>query len=137
MAELREIKLLFIASALKDYMQRNKRGMEREIIRRNVRNTDELLKSIQFRTFQESAEGNATLSFALQGRFVDMGVGKGHPLGGGPNSTIAALSRAKGRKPQKVYSPIVYGNLNGLINDQLYGFTEETVKNIKQNLHAS
>ena len=137
MADLKDIKLLFIASALKDYMQRNKRGMEREIIRRNTRNTDELLNSIQFRTFQENAEGNATLSFALHGRFVDMGVGKGNPLGGGPNSTVEALSKAKGRKPQKIYSPIVYGNLNGLINDLLYGFTEESINTIKKNLNAT
>lgn len=131
-----DLKLAFVQKVLQDYMQRVVNTMRKEIIRRNVRVTDDLLKSLSYKVYQQQADGNAALSFAEWGRMVDMGVGRGNPLSGlaGVRSTIKGK---KGRKPKKIYSPIAYGQLNGLMGDLLYGFTEETKTLIKNELNAN
>lgn len=130
-----DLKLSFIQKALKDYMTDVSQAMKQIIVRKNARDTDTLLNSLKFKTYQESAQGNADLSFAEWGRMLDMGVGKEHPLSGIAGTRNALNETRKKsertRKPLKIYSPIVYGKLNGLIGDLAYGFTEETIQSLK------
>lgn len=128
-----DLKLAFINKALTDYMQSVIKRMKSVIIKKDVRFTDELLKSFHFNVFQSNADGNANLNFAEWGRMIDMGVGRGHPLGG-IKATSELIDKAKQRKPVKIYSPIAYGQLNGLIGDLMYGFTEETKSILKKEL---
>ena len=72
-----------------------------------------------------------------------MGAGRGHPLGGLTAVTVTLqASRKKGlaqvadriRKPKKIYSKIVYSRVPYLHNRLLYGYTEETIALLKQEL---
>ena len=131
---------LFIRKALQEYMTDVIAAMRREIQRRGLKDTGDLLESLSYNVYQRDAQGNGTLSFAEWGRMLDMGVGRGHPLGGLKNLEDA-LSQKRGkdrvRKPQQIYSPIAYGKLNGLIGELSYGFTEETKQAIIAELDAS
>ena len=72
-----------------------------------------------------------------------MGAGRGHPLGGlkstlvslrSQNKTGIALSKDNVRKPKKIYSKPAYGNITWLQNELLYGYTEETIAALKQEM---
>lgn len=132
-----DLKIAFVHKVLADYMQEVIVAMRRQIIRRDVRVTDELLNSLAYKVYQQAAQGNANLNFAEWGRMIDMGVGRAHPLSGLTATAEAIAEKSDkhtGRKPKKIYSPIAYGKLNGLIGDLLYGFTEETMAVLKQNI---
>lgn len=134
-----DLKLTFINKALTDYMKEVSAAMEAAIQKTDAIDTKTLLQSIHYKVYQQTAQGNADLSFAEWGRFVDMGVGKGHPLGGIKNMSKlierqTGKRKAKKRKPKKIYSPIVWGKLNGLYGDLSYGFTEETIASLKKEL---
>lgn len=133
-----DLKLAFVQRCLDDYMRRVVEAMRREIVKRNVIDTGELLKSLSYAVYQKAVgDGSAGLSFAEWGRMIDMGVGRGHPLGGLKATREALGEDSKGRKPRKFYSPIAYGKLNGLMGDLLYGYTEETKAIIKKELDAA
>jgi hypothetical protein len=131
-----DLKIAFVQKALADYMAGVIAAMRRKIMKTDARVTDELLNSFAFQTFQRDAEGNANLSFSEWGRFIDMGFGRGHPLGG-IQATSDTLKEKSGRKPNKIYSPIAYGKLDGLIGDLMYGFTEETIAVLKQQIEGN
>ena len=128
-----DLKLAFVHRCLTDYMQSVIKAMKRSIIKKDARVTDELLNSFAYAVYQQNAHGNADLKFAEWGRMVDMGVGRGHPLGG-IKATSSLIAEKGVRKPKKIYSPIAYGHLNGLIGDLMYAFTEETKAILKQQL---
>lgn len=134
-----DLKLAFVRKALEDYSRRVVEAMRRELVRRNIQVTGDLLKSLSYKVYQQSADGNTNIDFAEWGRMVDMGVGRGHPLGGlKATKEVLQAKAGKGgmiRTPKKFYSPIAYGNLNGLIGDIAYGFTEETIAQLKQELN--
>lgn len=132
-----EIKLAFIASALNRYGDMVKKEMSRRIVRMKAVDTSSLLHSLSHRASSASnnAEGSFQLLFNEYGRFLDMGVTKGHPLGG-IRETQKKLKSGRNKlfKPRKIYSPVVYGKLNWLMGELSYGFTEEAIEQIKNNL---
>lgn len=76
---------------------------------------------------------------------VDMGAGKGHPLGGlsavgvelqASKTKGLALVKDKGRKPKKIYAKIAYGKLSYLQGKLLHGFTEEAIAELKAELEG-
>lgn len=91
----------------------------------------------------EGAQGKLIFNEYL--RFIDMGVGRAHPLGG-LTSTRTALKAAKqkqsglrytkdkARKPKKIYASVIYGNLGYLANKLRFGYTEEVQQQLKQEL---
>lgn len=133
-----DIKLTFIRKCLEDYMNSVKEGMAIAFQRYKVGVTDEGLKSLA----SDATERTAHLRFKEYIRFIDMGVGRGHPLGGLVEMKLAlhahkdgtALVKDKGRKPKKVYSKTAYGKLTWLENKLLHGFTEETIAMLKNTL---
>ena len=88
----------------------------------------------------------ANLSFREYLRYVDMGVGKGHPLGGLATMKVTLqASRREGlslvkdtvRRPKKIYSKAAYGKLTYLQNKLLHGYTEETIAMLKKEMQTN
>ncbi len=140
-----DLKSLFIARALNDYMVETIAAIKIAAQRAKVGVTDEAVKSLAYKVLQETGGGFADLSFQQALRYVDMGVGRGHPLGGLTKVSVALQSRNKVgiaqvrdniRKPKKIYARIVYGKLTGLQNALLYGFTEETIAQLKAEMQT-
>lgn len=135
------LKATFVQKSLANYMEDVIATMKIAAARAKVGVTDEAIKSLAYKAFQEGAQGgHASLSFKEYLRMVDMGAGRGHPLGGLAATTInlqasnrkgLAQVKDKGRKPKKIYSKIAYGKLTHLQNQLLYGYTEETVAMLK------
>ncbi len=138
-----DLKQTFIINALVEYNQRVKQQMQQRMRRMKIGVTDDAYNSI---AYEAAANGNGAvskLSFVDYLRFVDMGVGRGHPLGGlrsmtitlkSRNQSATALVKDKVRKPKKAYSKVAYGNLNYMYNKLLYGYTEETIEMLKKEL---
>lgn len=122
-----QIKLSFIERCVRDYVDEVIKGMERSILKKGVVDTGALKQSL-------AGTANGTIGkliFKEYGRYIDMGVSRGNPLS-------AAITKEKKKKARKIYSPIAYGKLNGLIGDLMYGLTEETIQTIKSELeHGS
>lgn len=129
-----QIKLKFIETALQDYGKEVQMAMQLAIRKKRVIDTSALVNSIAYTTDDTPSGGIAKIMFREYGRYIDMGVGKGKKLGLGIKGMDKAIQGRKQRKPRKIYSPIAYGKLNGLIGDLMYGLTEETIQTIKTQL---
>src|SRR6478609_7533721 len=137
-----DLKLTFINQCLQQYMADVVETMRAMFARYKIGVTDEALKSLAY----EQLERTANLKFKEYLRMVDMGVGRGHPLGGLKAVSVAlqasnkvgdVLVKDKTRKPKKLYSKTAYGKLTWLENKLLHGFTEETIAVLKQNMEAA
>ena len=135
-----DLKVTFITKCLADYNESVIAGMKIAAKRAGVGVTDKAIQSLAFKTFQQGGGAYSNLSFREYLRFVDMGVGRGHPLGGLTTTTLTlaaqrhsgkAFVKDKGRKPKKIYSKIAYGKLTFLQNKLLHGYTEETIAMLK------
>lgn len=136
-----DLKQTFILKCVQDYLQSVEVALQALIRRKNIGVTDDLVNSIRSRAYQAAAGASGDLLFKEYGRMVDMGAGRGHPLGGlaatkvelkASNTKGLALIKDKVRKPKKWYSPTVYGKLTYLQNKLLYGFTQEAIDQLKQ-----
>lgn len=134
-----DLKMTFIQRALQEYMQRVKYAMQVDMARKKVGNTGEAAESIS----GTATQSTGSLRFRNYLRFVDMGVGRAHPLGGLAKTRVALISSKGGgeiftkdrtRTPKKVYSKNAYGNLSWLQGKILYGFTEESIAALKKEL---
>ena len=133
-----DIKTTFIMMALAEYNTRVIAGIKTMAGRLKVGVTNDAVNSLAYQTMVNSGGAMSTLSFKEYLRFVDMGVGKGHPLGGLTEMKVTLSNKSKGhaqtkdkvRKSKKVYSKVAYGNLTWLENKLLYGYTES----VKQQL---
>jgi hypothetical protein len=141
-----DLKTTFIQKSLSEYMERVIYTMRIAAQRAKVGVTDDAIKSLSYSAMQLGQGGTASLSFQNVLRFVDMGVGRAHPLGGlasmrvtlqASNRTGIIQKKDKGRKPKKIYSKIAYGNLTWLENNLLYGYTQETIDALKKELNQS
>jgi hypothetical protein len=131
-----ELKTAFILQALNQYNQKAIAQMRDAMHRAHVGVSEEGYNSLAYKAFQRGEGAYSNLSFNEYLRFVDMGAGRGHPLGGLASVAVAlqaskkqGLSQVKDkvRKPKKIYSKIVYGNLGYLYGKLLYGYTQETI----------
>ncbi len=134
-----DFKLYFIQKVLGDYLKDTKSTMA-TTIRKQAFDTGALVQSLETRQSGEPAQSTGELSFLEYGRMLDMGVGRGHPLGGLKRTRVALQAsrhtgdiqvKDKTRKRKNVYSRIAYGKLNYLANQLLYGFTQETIDQLK------
>ncbi|HVZ96432.1 MAG TPA: hypothetical protein VG847_06130, partial [Chitinophagaceae bacterium] len=142
---MQDLKTAFILQALAEYNQRSTDQMRIAMRRLGVGVTDEGYNSIAYKVFQSGAGAYSNLSFMEYLRFVDMGAGRSHPLGGIASVTVRlqaskqlALKQIKDkvRKPKKIYSKIVYGEIGFLHNTLRYGYTEQTIALLKQQLEG-
>lgn len=141
-----DIKQAFITKALTEYNERSKRSITLLAQKLKVGITNEGIKSIAYQVAASGAGAVSKLSFKDYLRMVDMGAGRGHPLGGLKSTlvTLQASNRSgiakvkdNTRRPKKIYSKAVYGNLTWLQNQLLYGYTQEAkdalIKELQQN----
>jgi hypothetical protein len=137
------LKTTFIQKALAQYMQDVTAVMKVAAQRANVGVTDEAIKSLSYEALELGDGGKASLSFLEYLRFVDMGVGRAHPLGGlktmrvtlqASKKTGLAQVKDNVRKPKKIYSKLAYSKLGWLQNKLLYGYTKETIEQLKSEM---
>lgn len=138
-----DIKQTFIQRALQQYLQEVEELMDRSFTKNKVGVTGEGAASIAHKALQSGGGALGQLSFKEYLRFVDMGAGRGHPLGGlkatevsllASNKTGLALVKDKTRKPKKIYAKVAYGKLGSLYGKLLYGYTEEAIAMLKAEL---
>lgn len=123
-----QVKLSFIHKCVQSYVNEVVTAMDRSIRKNNVVATGALRNSLS----NAVNENVGKLIFLEYGRFVDMGVGRGKSL-----ADIGKDKSKKLRKKKRIYSPIAYGKLNGLISDLMFGLTEETIATIKNELNQT
>jgi hypothetical protein len=125
------IKMTFIHRAVEKYASDVVQAMQRSITKNNAIKTGALRDSLS-----ASVNDNVgKLMFKEYGRFIDMGVGRGKNLSQvKQKQDKLTKGTRKLRKRKKIYSPIAYGKLNGLMGDIMYGLTEETIAAIKNEL---
>lgn len=131
-----DLKQTFILRAVQNYLDILMVALPAALKRKKIGVTDDLLNSIRTQASKSGSGAIGKLIFDESGRMIDMGVGRGNPLGGLKAVRETLLStrqtgtylKAQGRKPKKWYSPVAYGKLGILENELMYGFTEE-VKN--------
>lgn len=137
-----DLKQIYIQKALTEYMRSVQNTME-IVLDKRANDTGNLKNSISSQVSKlTTAGGSAELKFKDYGRFIDMGVGKGHPIGAAAKNRDMVVLATNGkvlnakpvRKPVKFYSKIAYGKLSGLMQDLLYGLTEEAIEKIKNEL---
>ena len=130
--------------ALAEYNERVINGIKIMAARLGIGVTNDAINSLAYQTIiNNSGSAISQLSFAEYLRFVDMGVGRGHPLGGLKSMSITLANKRKGyaqtkdntRKPKKVYSKVASGNLTWLENKLMYGYTEATIEGIKEQIN--
>lgn len=131
-----DLKQTFILQNVQQYLRDVKSIMEISIARKKAIDTAELLKSITSRARANGGGATGELLFKEYGRMVDMGAGRGHPLGGLKATTVNLQSRKQSgkvfvkdntRKPKKIYASVAYGRLIYLSNRLLYGYTEAAI----------
>ena len=138
-----DLKITFIQQSLAEYMQSVTEGMRIAANRLKIGVTDEGIASLSYNVLQSGEGAAADLSFKEYLRMVDMGVGRGHPLGGlaSTRSALESLNKKtgkkSGRKPKKFYSKTVYGKLSHLQGKLLYGYTEAAVAMLKEQMQAN
>jgi hypothetical protein len=134
----------FIQQSLESYMQDVQKGMISSSTNKKAIRTRAGVNSLASSAKAGDSKGSASLSFKNYLRFVDMGVGRGHPLGKitRMQTKLKSMSgkhefqgKDKARSPKKIYSPVAYGKLNHLIGKLAYGFTEEAIATIKNELN--
>jgi hypothetical protein len=136
----------FITKALNHYNERIVTQMRAVAKRAGIGVTNEGIQSLAYQTVAAGQGAASKLSFKEYLRMVDMGAGRGHPLGGLKNTLVTLQSSNKSgfaqtkdntRKPKTfLYSRIAYGNLTGLQNELLYGYSEEAIALLKQELQS-
>lgn len=140
-----DLKLTFIEKVLQDYLTDVQAGMAILIRRNKSIKSQQLLNSLDDIISGTAGTQTGELIFKEYGRMIDMGVGRGHPLGG-VKATRIALQASNGggtvldgkkstRKRKIIYSRIAYGKLNHLENQLLYGFTQETIELLKKEMN--
>ncbi len=141
------MKQAFISKAVNTYHTRVIAQMQTIAKRAGIGVTGEGLRSLAYQVAASGEGVVSSLSFHEYLRFVDMGAGRGHPLGGLKSTLVTLQSRNKSgfaqtkdnvRKPKTfLYSKIAYGNLTGLQNELLYGYTEEAIAVLKEELEKN
>lgn len=129
---------LIISNSLKIFSTDLSVELKKAALESKVADTFALIKSIK-----TTVSGNALrLNFNEYGRFVDMGVGKGVPLGSKGSDNFTKYRRVDGklkfygRKPRTWYSKTAYsmlGNLKGSIYRNLSDALKSDIKNQLEN----
>ncbi len=140
------MKQAFITKAVTEYHVDLINTMRVVAKRNNIGVTDEGINSLAFQIAQSGDGVVSKLKFNEYLRMVDMGAGRGHPLGGlkstlvvlqSKNKSGIALTKDNTRKRKTfLYSKLAYGKLTGLQNKLLYGYTEEAIALLKKELQS-
>ncbi len=136
-----DLKQTFILNAVQQYLKDVKAAMDILIVRKKAVDTSALLNSIAGRARANGGGATGELIFREYGRMLDMGVSRGHPLGGLKSTTVNLQSRKQSgkvfskdnlRKPKKIYASAAYGRIVYLQNKLLYGYTQAAIDSLQQ-----
>jgi len=136
-----DLKQTFVLQCLKEYFDGLRTALPQSMRKTKIKTPEGLASSLSTTQSTAGQGASGSLSFPEHGRFVDMGVGRGHPLGGLQAVKISlssekkegiAMMKTKGRRPKKWYSPTVYGRLEYLQNKLSFGFTEQAIAALKK-----
>ncbi len=133
MAKLsRNEKILLVADILNTWGMLTSRRLRRKIHRMQIKDTEDLLRSIQVKTFKGNTEhlGSLHLMFDEHGRFVDMGVGR--PPAFETIKSNGDQLTGKSRRPRKWYSKTFYGSLDDLYQMLIEGYQFRSLQVIKE-----
>ena len=139
------LKTTFVLREVQRYVAECEAAMKLAMARLKIGQSGELQNSMRSQARSSGKGAVGELMFKEYGRFVDMGVGRGQPLGSLSQTKVElqasrkeglAFMKATAYKPKKFYSPIVYGKLNYLQNRLLYGYTQETIDALKKEMEG-
>ncbi len=142
-----ERKQQYILKVLTEYHEKLVARIKAAAIRGRIGFTNAGVNSLAYK-IAASGDGFASqLSFKEYLRMVDMGAGRGHPIGGLTRTLVHLQSnhtsgfaqvKDRTRKPKTfLYSKQAYGLLTALENDLLYGYSQEAIEAFKQELNAA
>ncbi|SFD00708.1 hypothetical protein SAMN05421780_11911 [Flexibacter flexilis DSM 6793] len=124
-----------VYALVQDWANRTARVLREQIKQKKVKHTDELLHSIAVEVAQKEAGViEASFSFKLYGRFVDMGAGRRPVIESAQTNREVWQAKSKGRKPKKWYSRPYYGRvhvLNAVVSSKV---AEQAVNTVKSGL---
>jgi hypothetical protein len=99
-----------------DWTKRTETLLKSQIKKLNIGVTDELYESIKGKVIEKGMDMiQSDFSFLQEGRFVDMGVGRGRKIESqkGNGEIISGINKGA-RKPKKWYSKTFFGRLYAL-----------------------
>lgn len=140
---MQDLKLNFQLRVLIQYNEEVEAEMKRLMAGKRVGKSGDSERSIHHTAQERGSGAHSQLIFKGALRYVDMGVGRGHPLGGLKATRISlqsshreGITQIKDRtfKPKKIYAKAIFGRLTTLQNRLLYGYTEETIRQLKAEL---
>jgi hypothetical protein len=119
-----------------DWAKRTEAILKDQIKKQGIGVTDALYNSIKSKVFEKAdLLIEAQFNFLKEGRFVDMGAGRGKMESQAGNKALLTGGKANGgRKPKKWYSRPFYGRLyalNGIIGAAI---SEQAVKSVVASL---
>lgn len=126
----------FIEQELREWGDKVRSEMMQSIDRLKIGRTGSLKRSVN--AFVKV--NNLSFVFTQHGRFVDMGVGRGVPLGRKGTNAFEKSRQSSGRLnkynrlPKKFYSKTAYGMLGQLHNQLLAGYGDKIIDGIKKDL---
>lgn len=122
-----------VVQLLEGWLRRTEEVLHGQIKKRGIGVTDSLADSIRTE-MRRLAHGylEGDLFFDETGRFVDMGVGRGHAIGSrGP---LESSRGSIGRKPKKWYSKTYWGRLNDLQGAIGFKLMERVVETVRSGM---
>lgn len=126
----------------------NVQALKTQILKRGIYVTGWLRTSLAYNIVTAS-DGNvekAQIMFAMYGRFVDMGVGRGMPIGSRQKLGASIYERARNmkgqlhkynRKPKKWYSRPMAGGVHSLREILAFHFGTAAVSTVEEGLRNS
>lgn len=115
-----------------NWLDRTVTVLDMQLTRYGIGVTDELRRSLQSEMeIASGAEIRLILTFALQGKFRDMGVGRGIPIEMVKQSRERSRGSKRKRMPARWYSKAWYGRLNDLNGAVNVAMQEQATKIIR------
>ncbi len=140
---MRDLKQNFTLRALEEYNDEVINEMQMLMAKKRVGKSGASENSFKSNQKENSTGGTSELIFNESLRYVDMGAGKGNPIGGLKAMSVSLQSSRKTglaqitnktRRPKKIYAKVIFGRLTTLQNRLLYGYTEKTIAILKEEL---
>lgn len=136
MEDLSKVEEMFVLELLKEHADYIAELLEKDIIRKNLRITDALLKSLWVEVAKKGDALTLELGFSSYGRAVEIQDNKNFKLERKNKGSITRTNAVKSirraaKKDKKFYAKNVYGSLNRLIGRMQSGYTELEIARIK------
>ena len=116
------------------WLKVSKQRLLMELRAKKVGDTDQLYRQLSTESKWAGTTIIGELTMLVRGRFVDMGVGRGHSTKGSTRGIFDLASGRGGRKPKRWYSRTWYGRLHSLHGAIGYKMMEQAIDTIKSGI---